>query len=107
MGVDIVSSVAIAQVAAGTTTLVSAPGAGLRIVVHGADICINGGGSFKLVSGSTDLTGSFFAHASSHATVSLANGSDCFMLCGANEALKVTSVTHPANGVVYYSVQSV
>lgn len=106
MAVEGVSSVVIAQGAAGTTTLVAAPGAGLEIVVHGADIAIDGGGSFKLVSGSTDITGSFYAHSSSHANVSIAQGADCVIKCGANEALKVTSVTNPVSGVLFYSVQS-
>lgn len=102
-----VSSVVIAQGAAGTTTLVSAPGAGLRIVVHGADISLDGGGNFKLVSGSTDITGSFYSHAASHANVSIAQGADCVIHCAANEALKITSVTNPVSGVLFYSVESV
>ena len=107
MGVDITQTVAVAQVAAGTTTLVSAPGVGLRIVMHGADISIDGAGTFKFVSGSTDMTGDFYSHSASHANVSIAQGADCHILCGANEALKITSTTNPVSGVVYYSVQSV
>lgn len=107
MGISVVSSVAVAQGSAGTTALVAAPGAGLRIVMHGADISIDGGGSVKFASASTDLTGAMFTHSASHATISIAGGADCVLRCAENQALNIISTSNPASGVVYYTVESV
>lgn len=96
----------VAQGGAGTTALVSAPGAGKRIVLHGATLSQDGGGTFKFQSASTDLTGAISTHANAHTAMDLFVGTDCILRCAANEALNITSVTSACAGVVFYSVES-
>lgn len=101
-----VSHVAIAQGAAATTELVAAPGAGYRIVVHGATVAQAAGGTLKFQSAATDLTGAMSTHANNHSPVDLFAHSDCVLRCAANEALNLTSATNPVTGVVFYSIES-
>jgi hypothetical protein len=107
MGIAVVSSVAVAQSSAGTTAAVSAPGAGLRIVMHGADVTIDGTGTLKFTDGTVDLTGPFTAHGSQGKLMNIAGGHDCVLRCGENRPLNIVTTNHAANGVVYYTIESV
>lgn len=107
MSVTWVSSVAVAQTVAGTTTLVAAPGVGKRIVFHGADLTIDGTGTLKITDSVDDLTGDFTAHGSHPGMWNIAPGCDCSLLCGENRALQIVTTNHPARGVVYYRIEQV
>lgn len=99
-----VTSVAVAQGAAGTTAVVAAPGAGFRVVIHGACLTISIAGSIKLQSAATDLTGAFDLLAAT--PFDPCAGADAVLRCAANEALNLVSTTGAAKGVVYYSVEA-
>lgn len=99
-----VSHVAVSQGGAGTTAVVAAPGAGLRVVLHGALLVMDLAGTAKFQSAATDLTGAMSLATSSPLGVAL--DSDCVLRCAANEALNLTTATGAAKGVVWYSVES-
>lgn len=100
-----VSQVAIDQSAAGLTSLVSAPGVGLRIYVVTIVVTSVGAGSLVIQEGSTALTGQI-AVAANGGFIASSGADDAPILHTptANTALQINTTTMIAEGWLRYFV---
>jgi len=91
------------QGAAGSTTLVAAPGAGKKIVLKSIALTMSAGGTAQLRSAGNNISGAF-PIAANGGLVLPPSENEAWTECNANEALNLFTVTGLAKGLVSYVV---
>lgn len=95
----------IAQAVAGTTQLVAAPGAGLKVKLLSYEFTLSAAGTAKFVSGASDLTGAFDIAA--NGGISAQGTPEAHLLEGAaNTALSIVTTGGAARGKISYFVEA-
>lgn len=97
------TTLAIAQGAAGTTTLVS-PGAGQKVYVTGIFLTLDAAGTVKFTETAGDLTGAMNAGGASAPPLVIAATHPILWTSTAGEQLKLTTATGKAQGWITYFV---
>ena len=99
-----VQRVSVNQAAAGTTEVVAAPGAGYHIEVVGYVLSMTPAGTGQWKSATTELSGNMPLSAA-HSSV-MGSEDLPLLVCAANEALNLVTVTGAADGFVLYQIES-
>ena len=95
---------AIDQAAAGTTAVVAAPGAGYHIEVISYSLSMTPAGTYQWKSATTALTGNMPLGAAPFQAKG--DSDNPVLVCAANEALNLVSVTGAADGNLVYQIVS-